>query len=63
MDDVAHFGLAEDFARQVLEYRHEQRIQREEKKLQRQEDNQLYQMMMSTQFGIIIWTHIPPLPK
>jgi hypothetical protein len=36
----------------VLEYRHEQRLKREEKKLQRQEDNRLYQVMMSTQFGL-----------
>jgi hypothetical protein len=35
-----------------LSYRHEQRVQREEKKLQRQEDNRLYQMMIETQFGI-----------
>jgi Domain of unknown function (DUF3854) len=40
------------FATQVLEYRHEQRVQREQKKRERQEDNQLYQMMMSSQFGI-----------
>ncbi|MGL5831664.1 MAG: plasmid replication protein, CyRepA1 family [Waterburya sp.] len=41
-------------ATQVLEYRHEQRVQREHKKLQRQEDNQLYQMMMATQYGSIL---------
>jgi hypothetical protein len=40
------------FATQVLEYRHEQRVQREQKKLQREEDHRLYQMMMSSQFGI-----------
>jgi hypothetical protein len=40
------------FATQVLEYRHEQRVKKEERKLQRQEDNRLYQMMIETQFGI-----------
>jgi hypothetical protein len=49
------YSLAVDelvLATQVLEYRHEQRLKREEKKLQRQEDNRLYQVMMSTQFGL-----------
>ncbi len=41
-----------DFARQVLEYRQEQRIKREERKLQRQEENRLYQIMMSTQYEL-----------
>jgi hypothetical protein len=40
------------FATQVLEYRHEQRVEKEERKRKRQEDNRLYQMMMSNQFGI-----------
>jgi hypothetical protein len=52
---VKFYSLAVDelvLATQVLEYRHEQRLKREEKKLQRQEDNRLYQVMMSTQFGL-----------
>jgi hypothetical protein len=52
---VKFYSLAVDelvLATQVLEYRHEQRMKREEKKLQRQESNRLYQMMMSTQFDI-----------
>ena len=40
------------FATQVLEYRHEQRVKREERKLQREEDNRLHQMMLETQYGI-----------
>jgi hypothetical protein len=52
---VKFYSLAVEecvFATQVLEYRHEQRVQRDQKKRKRQEDNRLYQMMMSTQFGI-----------
>jgi hypothetical protein len=52
---VKFYSLAVEecaFATQVLEYRHEQRVQREERKLQRQEDNRLYEMMIETQFGI-----------
>ncbi|MEN9870817.1 MAG: hypothetical protein RLZZ171_1805, partial [Cyanobacteriota bacterium] len=52
---VKFYSLAVEecvFATQVLEYRHEQRMKREEKKLQRQEDNRLYQIMRSTQFGL-----------
>jgi Domain of unknown function (DUF3854) len=52
---VKFYSLAVDelvLATQVLEYRHEQRLKREEKKLQRQEDNRLYQIMRSTQFGL-----------
>ncbi|MEO0845728.1 MAG: plasmid replication protein, CyRepA1 family [Cyanobacteria bacterium J06648_1] len=40
------------FAAQVLEYRHQQRLKREERKRQRQEENRLHQMMLSTQYGI-----------
>jgi Domain of unknown function (DUF3854)/Origin of replication binding protein len=52
---VKFYSLAVDelvLATQVLEYRHEQRLKREEQKLQRQEDNRLYQIMRSTQFGL-----------
>jgi ribulose bisphosphate carboxylase small subunit len=38
-------------ATEVLEYRIESRIKREERKLQRQEENRLYQIMMVTQYG------------
>jgi hypothetical protein len=51
---VKFYSLAVDelvLATQVLSYRHEQRLKREEKKLQHQEDNRLYQIMRSTQFG------------
>ena len=40
------------FATQVLEHRHELRVKREKRKLQRQEENRLHQMMMETQYGI-----------
>ncbi|MEM7758113.1 MAG: plasmid replication protein, CyRepA1 family [Cyanobacteria bacterium P01_A01_bin.40] len=40
------------FATQVLKYRHVQRVKREERKRQRQEENQLHQMMMETSYGI-----------
>ena len=49
------YSLAVDelvLATQVLEYRHEQRIRREEKKLQHQEENRLYQIMMENQYGL-----------
>jgi hypothetical protein len=52
---VKFYSLAVDelvLATQVLEYRQQERFKREQKKLQRQEDNRLYQMMMSNQFGI-----------
>ena len=40
------------FAQRVLSYRHDQRIKRESRKLQRQESNRLYQIMMETQYGL-----------
>ena len=40
------------FATQVLKYRHEQRLKREERKRQQQEENRLYQIMLSTQYGL-----------
>jgi hypothetical protein len=40
------------FAQLVLKYRQEQRIKREEKKLQQREENRLYQVMMETQYGL-----------
>jgi hypothetical protein len=52
---VKFYSLAVDelvLATQVLSYRHEQRMKREKKKLQRQEDNRLYQIMLETQFGL-----------
>jgi hypothetical protein len=52
---VKFYSLAVDelvLATQVLSYRHEQRLKREEKKLQRQEDNRLDQILRSTQFGL-----------
>ena len=52
---VKFYSLAVDqmfFAAQVLEYRHQQRVKREERKLQREEENRLHQMMRSTQYGI-----------
>ena len=52
---VKYYSLAVDelvFATQVLKYRHEQRLKREERKLQQQQDNQFYQTMLSTQYGI-----------
>ncbi|MGL4884348.1 MAG: bifunctional DNA primase/helicase, partial [Waterburya sp.] len=39
------------FAKEVLEYRQQERIKREERKLQQREENQLYQIMMATQYG------------
>jgi hypothetical protein len=62
---VKFYSLAVDelvLATQVLEYRHEQRMKREEQKLQRQEDNRLYQIMRSTQFGLGSNSISPP-PK
>ncbi len=35
-----------------MEYREQQRLKREERKLQRQEENRLYQIMMETQYGL-----------
>ena len=52
---VKFYSLAVEeciFAVQVLEYRHEQRLKREEKKRQREESNRLHKMMMETQYGI-----------
>ena len=52
---VKFYSLAiEEFslATQVLEYRHELRVKREERKRQRQEENRLYRVMMETQYGI-----------
>jgi hypothetical protein len=40
-----------EFAQLVLEYRQSERVKRETRKLQRQEDNRLYQIMMATQYG------------
>ena len=40
------------FAQSVLEYRQEQRVKREERKLQQQEENRLYQIMMETSYGL-----------
>ncbi len=40
------------FAQQVLEYRQQQRHEREERFRQRQEENQLYRVMMETQYGL-----------
>ena len=56
---VKFYSLSVDelaFAQQVLEYRQEQRLKREKRKLQRQEENRLYQIMMATNYGL-------PLPK
>jgi hypothetical protein len=39
-------------ATEVLEYRQSERVKRETRKLQRQEDNRLYQIMMATQYGL-----------
>ena len=52
---VKFYSLAVDelvLATQVLEYRQSQRIRREEKKLQHQEENRLYQIMMENQYGL-----------
>ncbi len=52
---VKFYSLAVEelaLAQQVLEYRQLQRIKREERKLQRQFENRLYQVMMETQYGI-----------
>jgi hypothetical protein len=60
---VKHYSLSVEecaFAIQMLEYRHGQRVKREERKLQRQEENRLHQMMMSTQFGITVDPISPP---
>ena len=48
------------FATQVLEYRQRQRIKREERKRQQQESNQLYQIMIETQYGITPNSISPP---
>jgi hypothetical protein len=63
---VKFYSLAVEecaFATQVLKYRHEQRVQREQRKLQRQEDNRLYQMMMETQFDLTAEPISPPTSK
>ena len=50
---VLHYSLAVEeliFAREVLKYRQQQRILKEERQRQRQEKNYLHQIMMATQF-------------
>lgn len=52
---VKYYSLALEelvFAQQVLEYRQAERIKREERKRQRQEENRLYRVMIETQYGI-----------
>lgn len=52
---VKYYSLAVEevtFALQVLQYRQEQRIKREERKRQQQEENRLYRVMIETQYGI-----------
>ena len=52
---VKYYSLAVEelvFATQVLDYRQAERIKREERKRQRQEENRLYQVMIETQYGI-----------
>jgi len=51
---VLHYSLAVEeliFARDVLKYRQQQRILKEERQRQRQEENYLHQIMMATQFN------------
>ena len=51
---ILHYSLAVEeliFARDVLKYRQQQRILKEERQRQRQEENYLHQIMMATQFG------------
>ena len=60
---VKYYSLAVEelvFALRVLEYRHEQRIKREERKRQRQEENRLYQIMIESQYGITDNSISPP---
>ena len=60
---VKFYSLSVDelaFAQSVLEYREQQRIKREERKLQRQEENRLYQVMMETQYGSTTDSISPP---
>ena len=60
---VKFYSLAVEelaFATQVLQYRQEQRIKREERKRQRQESNRLYQVMIETQYGITDNSVSPP---
>ncbi|MGB5715134.1 MAG: plasmid replication protein, CyRepA1 family, partial [Waterburya sp.] len=50
---VLHYSLAVEeliFAREVLKYRQQQRILKEERQRQRQSENYLHQIMMATQF-------------
>ena len=52
---VKYYSLAVTelvLATQVLEYRQQQRVKREERKRQRQEENRLYRVMMKTQYGL-----------
>ena len=52
---VKYYSLAVKeliFATQILQYRQQQRIKREERFRQRQEENRLYQIMLETQYGI-----------
>ena len=54
-NQVKYYSLAIPelvLATQVLEYRQQQRIRREERKRQRQFENRLYQVMIETQYGI-----------
>ena len=62
---VKYYSLAVEeivFATQLLQYRQEQRIKREERKRQRQLENRLYQIMLETQYGITDNSISPP-PK
>ncbi|MBE9044529.1 DUF3854 domain-containing protein [Pleurocapsales cyanobacterium LEGE 10410] len=52
---VKYYSLAVEevtFALQVLEYRQAERVKREERQRQRQEENRLYQVMIETQYGL-----------
>ena len=54
-NQVKYYSLAVEeliLATQVLEYRQQQRIKREERKRQQKEENRLYQIMIKTQYGI-----------
>ena len=60
---VKYYSLAVEelvFAQKVLEYRQAERIKREEKKRQRQEENRLYQIMLKTQYGTTDNSISPP---
>ena len=60
---VKYYSLAIEevtFALQVLEYRQAERIKRESRKRQRQEENRLYRVMIETQYGITDNSISPP---